>query len=266
MIDFTYPVPQVSDGWPREHWDTFNAAGRAGYNPDYSEVGDPSGHDGEDLKATYASNILSASDGVIHDTDFLNSGAGHGVETVLRDDNGFNGEDGYWGWRFLHMIVGSMHHQKGERVEAGEVIGQIGLTGSTRYPHLHVALKWIRFDEYDPNRGLVGQGVWLDPADYYSNTPEVPEDLVTLTVLRPVLRIEQPPYTEDPAVKDLQHHLNGLDLMDRRGGINYNLRTGDWDGQFGPSTESSVKEFQTLKDLLVDGVAGKETLEELIGY
>ena len=274
---FTYPVPQVADGWPREIWDTFNASRRAGYNPNYSTVGDPSGHDGEDLKAAYASNILSASNSVIHDTDFLNAGAGHGVETVERTDDGFNGEAGYWAWRYLHMIVGSMHHEVGDTVEAGEVIGQIGLTGSTRYPHLHVALKWIPLHEYDSAKGLVSQGVWLNPADYYHRDPQRPDpdpvELVTITIRRPVLRITQPPYTKDRAVQDLQHHLNSLGLMDRTGGVNdrtggvnYDLRTGDWDGQHGPSTDTSVKEFQTLESLTVDGIVGKATWESLLGY
>ncbi len=263
-MQFVHPVPQVPAGYPREHWDYFNAKGRDGYNPYYADVGDPSGHDGLDLKATYASNILGAGPGKVHDTDFLNAGAGHGVETVqsgIRD-----GEAGYWSWRYLHMIVGSMHHEVGDVIEAGEVIGQIGLTGKTKYPHLHLAMKWIPLAEYDSDKGLVGQGVWLDPLPYISDIQPPGLELVTLTIQRPVLRIEQSPYTEDPAVKDLQHGLNQLGLMDRKGGINYNLKTGDWDGQFGPSTEGSVKEFQALENLTVDGIVGKETLEALLGY
>lgn len=39
--------------------------------------------------------------------------------------------------------------------------------------------------------------------------------------------------------------------------------TGGFDGDFGHMTESSVLTFQTVKDLVVDGIAGKETFAEL---
>lgn len=41
--------------------------------------------------------------------------------------------------------------------------------------------------------------------------------------------------------------------------------TGGFDGDFGARTESAVKTFQTVKDLHVDGIAGKATFEELTG-
>nr|WP_316618828.1 peptidoglycan-binding domain-containing protein [uncultured Ruminococcus sp.] len=39
--------------------------------------------------------------------------------------------------------------------------------------------------------------------------------------------------------------------------------TGGFDGDFGGRTEESVKTFQTVRDLYVDGIAGKNTFEEL---
>ena len=41
--------------------------------------------------------------------------------------------------------------------------------------------------------------------------------------------------------------------------------TGGFDGDFGGRTEESVKTFQTVRDLYVDGIAGKATFEELTG-
>ena len=39
--------------------------------------------------------------------------------------------------------------------------------------------------------------------------------------------------------------------------------TGGFDGDFGGRTEESVKTFQTVRDLYVDGIAGRNTFEEL---
>lgn len=41
--------------------------------------------------------------------------------------------------------------------------------------------------------------------------------------------------------------------------------TGGFDGDFGGRTEESVKTFQTVRGLIVDGIAGKATFEELAG-
>ena len=41
--------------------------------------------------------------------------------------------------------------------------------------------------------------------------------------------------------------------------------TGGFDGDFGHMTESSVLTFQTVRGLIVDGIAGKATFEELTG-
>ena len=41
--------------------------------------------------------------------------------------------------------------------------------------------------------------------------------------------------------------------------------TGGFDGDFGSRTEESVKTFQTVRGLIVDGIAGKATFEELTG-
>ncbi|MEM1300213.1 MAG: M23 family metallopeptidase [Pseudomonadota bacterium] len=46
------------------------------------------------------------------------------------------------GWRFLycHLKRGSVAVRTGDRVAAGEVLGQIGLSGRTQFPHLHLTV------------------------------------------------------------------------------------------------------------------------------
>ena len=41
--------------------------------------------------------------------------------------------------------------------------------------------------------------------------------------------------------------------------------TGGFDGDFGHMTESAVLIFQTVHGLIIDGIAGKATFEELTG-
>ncbi|WP_460272417.1 M23 family metallopeptidase [Celeribacter sp. ULVN23_4] len=47
------------------------------------------------------------------------------------------------GWRsqYCHMKQGSIAVQKGQRVGASTVLGQVGLSGQTEFPHVHLALR-----------------------------------------------------------------------------------------------------------------------------
>lgn len=47
--------------------------------------------------------------------------------------------------------------------------------------------------------------------------------------------------------------------------LNYNLGRWGADGDFGDATEMAVREFQKDKGIEVDGIAGKETIEALLG-
>lgn len=71
-----------------------------------------------------------------------------------------------------------------------------------------------------------------------------PKEVVTLTTLKRGDR--------SPDVKTLQENLNAL-------GHN----TGTPDGIFGPMTENAVRSFQKASNLLVDGVAGPQTLAKI---
>ncbi len=47
------------------------------------------------------------------------------------------------GWRFqyCHLRQGSVVVSKGDTVEAGQVLGQIGLSGRTQFPHVHLTIR-----------------------------------------------------------------------------------------------------------------------------
>lgn len=57
---------------------------------------------------------------------------GNGV--VLRHDGGYETQ-------YCHLKRGSLRVRDGERVAAGTVLGQVGLSGLTEFPHLHLSLR-----------------------------------------------------------------------------------------------------------------------------
>lgn len=57
---------------------------------------------------------------------------GNGV--VLRHAGG-------WETQYCHMKRGSVRVQSGNRVLSGDVLGQVGLSGKTEFPHLHLSVR-----------------------------------------------------------------------------------------------------------------------------
>ena len=46
-----------------------------------------------------------------------------------------------WTLQYCHLRQGSVRPATGEQVEAGQVLGQIGLSGQTQFPHLHLTVR-----------------------------------------------------------------------------------------------------------------------------
>ncbi|MEM9551876.1 MAG: M23 family metallopeptidase [Pseudomonadota bacterium] len=86
---------------------------------------------------------------------------------IIRHDDG-------WQTQYCHLKLGSISVARGERVEAGDVIGEIGLSGQTNHPHLHFNV-FRDGDLVDPFRphafgscGPVGASLWTDPPTYHN--------------------------------------------------------------------------------------------------
>ncbi|MGD9949805.1 MAG: M23 family metallopeptidase [Desulfobulbus sp.] len=56
---------------------------------------------------------------------------------------------GGWETQYSHMKKGSIAVQTGQNVGAGAVLGQVGLSGNTEFPHLHFSLRF-RGRDIDP--------------------------------------------------------------------------------------------------------------------
>ncbi|MEX0304067.1 MAG: M23 family metallopeptidase [Leisingera sp.] len=111
------------------------------------------GHKGTDFALPYLSDmqagtqVRAAADGVVLGTrDSMadtyatdeNAAAIEGKEcgngVILRHADG-------WETQYCHMKRGSIQVQKGMKVSTGDVLGEVGLSGKTQFPHLHLSVR-----------------------------------------------------------------------------------------------------------------------------
>ncbi|MDB0052368.1 M23 family metallopeptidase [Ascidiaceihabitans sp.] len=85
---------------------------------------------------------------------------------VLRHDDG-------WETQYFHMKKGSVQVKTGEDVEAGTILGQIGLSGRTQFPHVHLSVRKDEklVDPFDPDGSVTcdepDEGtLWNEPLPY----------------------------------------------------------------------------------------------------
>ena len=144
------------------------------------------GHDGTDIalptqaRMLEGVNVLAAAPGVVAgmrdgEPDRLYSGdtaaevagreCGNGV--LLRHADG-------WETQYCHMKQGSIAVGPGERVERGAVLGQVGLSGFTQFPHLHLSVRHDgqAVDPFDRDAsedcGPGDANLWATPPHYQS--------------------------------------------------------------------------------------------------
>ena len=78
-----------------------------------------------------------------------------------------------WETQYCHMALGSIAVAVGDRVEAGDRLGEVGLSGRSQFPHLHLSLRHdgVAVDPFDPE-GRAGcdaaavETLWATPIDY----------------------------------------------------------------------------------------------------
>jgi murein DD-endopeptidase MepM/ murein hydrolase activator NlpD len=86
-------------------------------------------HQGQDLAAAEGTPLVAPRGGVVEAVEYQSKGAGHYVVV--------DGEGEDYDYVFMHMREGSIPVKAGQRVRTGQLIGEVGNTGSSSGPHLH---------------------------------------------------------------------------------------------------------------------------------
>ncbi len=84
---------------------------------------------------------------------------------------------GGWETQYCHLARGSVSVRAGDEVAAGDVIGEVGMSGRAEFPHLHMSLRHdgqlvdpfrpdpLRPDHCAPPEGA-NHGLWAEPLPY----------------------------------------------------------------------------------------------------
>lgn len=78
-----------------------------------------------------------------------------------------------WETQYCHLKRGSLSVQTGDKVEAGQEIGLVGLSGNTEFPHVHLAIRkdGAELDPFAPDPATTcgapaNDTLWADPIPY----------------------------------------------------------------------------------------------------
>jgi len=68
-----------------------------------------------------------------------------------------------WETQYCHMKQGSIRVGKGQQVQAGDVLGQVGLSGQTQFSHVHIG---VRKDGHKVDPFVLDNPLWQDGMAY----------------------------------------------------------------------------------------------------
>lgn len=203
-------------------------------------------HRGHDFAPGRGKSIPALADGVVVNTQYDTTGK----RTVLGNVIEVRADDGMF-YGFAHMAE-QPAYKVGQRVRRGDILGHVGSTGTaTTGPHLHMTLS-------DHEDGIFA-GTSIDPIAYILARVSAPVTPPPVTGNGDVWNTYQNGWlgrgTQGPKVARMQVAL-------KKGYPAYakNIAT---DGDFGPFTESVVKEFQRRSGLTPDGLAGPKMFAKL---
>lgn len=97
-------------------------------------------HMGTDIRAPLGRKIHACGDGVVLYIGYTDI-AGNYV--VIKDDYGFR-------YTYCHFVEPTTHVKVGDVVKAGDIIGNVGSTGNSDAPHLHLSIITPEFVYVDP--------------------------------------------------------------------------------------------------------------------
>lgn len=193
-------------------------------------------------------------------------------------------------WTYFHMVPGSIKVKKGQRIEAGTVVGKMGESGFATGKHLHWEI-WAGHLKGQPMAGFnTGKG-YYDPMKFMASVIEfekanaeavkvTPEDApVTVAPthsLPDVPTVDTPDEAKvvDPAevataapapAAKMAYPGKLIKKGSKSGAVKYiQTKLGlEADGVFGPATDAAVKALQKKHGLTADGIVGPKTWAKL---
>jgi hypothetical protein len=187
----------------------------------------------------------------------LKSGAVGGVGWYVDVRSQINGK--YYVARYAHMVPNSLKVKKGQKVEAGTILGKMGTSGASTGKHLHFEICAGKTHRWTSN----GSG-FVDPLKFIKATIEnwqiqdsvpqaTPEDSPVLPA-----PVHEPVKKPQPAFQELKRGSKGKAVQSIQARLK--LKT---DGIFGPITQTAVKNFQKRSKLPQTGIIDKATWDQL---
>ena len=188
----------------------------------------------------------------------LASGAVGGVGWYVDVRSKINGK--FYVARYAHMVPKSLKVKKGQKVEAGTILGKMGTSGASTGKHLHFEICAGKTHRWTSN----GSG-FVDPLKFVKATIEnwqiqdsVPQATPEDSVVSPAPVHEPVKKPQPVAFKPLKRGSKGKAVVFIQGKLKLKK-----DGQFGPITERAVKAFQKTSALAETGVVDKQTWDLL---
>ncbi|MEL6204899.1 MAG: M23 family metallopeptidase [Pseudomonadota bacterium] len=79
-----------------------------------------------------------------------------------------------WETQYCHLMRGSLRVSEGDQVEAGDLLGLVGMSGAASFPHVHLSVRkdGATVDPFRPGPGCgaAEAPLWIDPPAYVSGT------------------------------------------------------------------------------------------------
>ncbi len=194
-------------------------------------------------------------------------------------------------WTYFHMVPGSIKVKKGQKIEAGTIVGKMGESGFATGKHLHIEI-WAGHIKSQPMAGFHNGKGYYDPMKFIASVIEfekahaeaakpTPEEApVTLAPTHSVPEIptvdvpeeakvvdpsELAPATKPAAPAKMAYPGKYIKVGSRGEAVKYiQKKLGlTVDGAFGPATDKAVKALQKKHGLTADGIVGPKTWSKL---
>lgn len=142
------------------------------------------GHEGIDIRAPNGTKVVSVAHGEVYRVELDPASGPYGIQVRVQHDT----PQGIFKTIYAHFMTASV--EVGDKVSAGQMLGQANNTGNSSGAHLHLTLKWVghgsdwmQVDDivnpvpYMPD--LFPNGKWiLDVGGNFRTSPEVNNNLI----------------------------------------------------------------------------------------